>query len=159
MYLFQSVSLFDPARHLSPTPHPSARRRTLQKSLTKLCLSLLVEQSPLLGPRVGVAAVAETLNPLRLVTPFDLPNPLLGVAHHLGHLTNRIANRHAPDHQQVSTQHRTASFAVKVLKTLGLRLLGTSFLAHAWKYTTGIRIMSGKPARLSRGLKYLLIMF
>ena len=140
MHLLQSVSLFDPARHLSPTPHPSARRRTFQKSLTKLCLSLLVEQSPLLGPGIAVAAVAKTLNPLRFLTPFDLFSPLLGVAHHLGHLTNRIANRHAPDHQQVSTQHRIGSFAVKVLKTLGLRLLGTSFLAHTWKYTTGIRI-------------------
>ena len=92
-----------------------------------------------------MAAVAKTLNPLRLVTPFDLFSPLLGVAHHLGHLTNRIANRHAPDHQQVSTQHRIGSLAVKALKTLGLRLLKTSFLAHAWKYTTGIRIIRASP--------------
>jgi hypothetical protein len=40
----------------------------------------------------------------------------------------------------VSTQHRIGSLAVKALKTLGLRVLRISFLAHAWKYTTGTRI-------------------
>src|SRR5215210_8575950 len=101
MHLLQSVSLYDPARHLSPTPHPPTRRRTLQKSLSKLCLSLLVEQSPLLGAGIAMATITETLNPLRFVTPFDLFSPLLRVAYHLGHLANRITNRHAPDHQQV----------------------------------------------------------
>src|SRR5215211_2718446 len=141
MHLLQSVSLFDPARHLRSTPHPPTRRRTLQKSLAKLYLSLRVEQSPLLGAGIAMATITESLNPLRFVTPFDLFSPLPGVAHHLGHLAYRIANRHAPDHQQVSTQHRISSLAVKALKTLGFPLfLRISFLAHAWKYTAGFGI-------------------
>src|SRR5215210_2278047 len=153
MHLLQSVSLYDPARHLSPTPHPPTRRRTLQKSLSKLCLSLLVEQSPLLGAGIAMATITESLNPLRFVTPFDLFSPLLRVAYHLGHLANRITNRHAPDHQQVSTQHRIGSLAVKALKTLGLRLLlRISFLAHARKYTAGFGITRNEQESCSSPL-------
>ena len=72
-------------------------------------LALLVEQRPLLGAGIGVAAVAKPLDPFRLVTPRDLPGPLLAIAHHPGHLPDRIAQRHPPDHQQVGTQHRIGS--------------------------------------------------
>src|SRR3712207_9382911 len=101
--LFPYTTLFrslDPTRHLRPTPHPSARRGLLKKSLAQPFLALLLEQSPLFSTGIAVPAIAKPLNPFGLVTPCDLPNPLLGVAHHPRHLAHRITQRHAPDHQR-----------------------------------------------------------
>src|SRR3712207_7473579 len=39
----------------------------------------------------------------------DLGDPLLGVAHHLGDLADRIPKRHPLDHKQVSAQYRIRS--------------------------------------------------
>src|SRR5215212_1085626 len=116
MYLLQAPLLLDPARHLRPIPHTSTWRSLLHNSLAQPCLSLLVEQRPLLGPRVGVATITKSLNPLRIVTPFDLPDPLLGVAHHLGYLPHRIPNRHPPDHKQVGAQYRIGGLAVETFQ-------------------------------------------
>src|SRR5215212_10259085 len=94
-------------------------------------------------------AVAKALYPFVLVTPGYLPGPLLGVTHHPGHLPDRIPNRHPPHHKQVGAQHRIAHITVETLQPRGLRLLQTSFLAHAWKYTTGFGITreDGRRAR------------
>jgi hypothetical protein len=143
MYPVHPGFLLDPTRHLRPTPHPSARRSLLKKSLAQPFLALLVEQCPLFSTGIAVPAIAKPLNPFGLVTPCDLPNPLLGVAHHPRHLAHRITQRHAPDHQQVSTQHWIFCLAVEPLQPRGLRSLPISFLAHARKYINGFRISLG----------------
>src|SRR3712207_8329499 len=57
--LFPYTTLFrslDPTRHLRPTPHPSARRGLLKKSLAQPFLALLLEQSPLFSTGIAVPA-------------------------------------------------------------------------------------------------------
>src|SRR4051812_7529298 len=113
MHLLYTYPPLDPTCHLRSAPRTSAWRSLLQKSLAQLCLALLVKQRSLLGSRVAVATIAESLYPFELVTPGDLPHPLLGVAHHHSHFPDRISQRHPPSHKQVGAQHRIGSLAVE----------------------------------------------
>ena len=120
MHLLYTYLLLDPTCHLRSAPHTSAWRSLLQKSLAQPCLALLVEQRPLLGPRIAVAMITESLYPFGFVTPGDLPHPLLGVAHHFGYLPHRIPERHPPHHQQVSAQYWITRLAIETLQPRGL---------------------------------------
>src|SRR4051812_11159427 len=85
-------------------------------------------------------AVAQSLRSLRLVTPGNLPHPLLRIAHRPGHFPDRIPQRHPPDHKQVGAQHRIGGLTVQAFQPRGLRFLRISFLAHTRKYTDGFSI-------------------
>lgn len=77
-----------------------------------------------------------------------LPNPLLGVASHFGYLSDRIPNRLAPHHKQVSAQHRIFRLAVEPFQPRGIRSLRISFLTHARRYATGVGIISSRSLAL-----------
>jgi hypothetical protein len=136
---------FSPRSNAPPSAHSTSLRpaEPPQEELGATVLGPPRRASPLFSTGIAVPAIAKPLNPFGLVTPCDLPNPLLGVAHHPRHLAHRITQRHAPDHQQVSTQHWIFCLAVEPLQPRGLRSLPISFLAHARKYINGFRISLG----------------
>jgi len=77
MHLLYTYLLLHPTCHLRSAPHTSAWRSLLQKSFAQPYLALIIEQHPLLGPRIAVATITESLYPFGFVTLGDLPYPLL----------------------------------------------------------------------------------
>jgi hypothetical protein len=142
-----------PKRYLRPAPQAPVGSGVLER-FPKLLSLWGIQQCPIRAARVSVPTVPKALHPPLLVTAGDLLGPLGGIAGHLGHPPERLAQRQPPDDVQVRAQDGVACLTVEVLQLLGRRTpRRIRFLIHVRKYTIGFRISGSFRTSVTVGLE------